>query len=115
LILDAGAGRRGGWLTAQSATGCEPGAVEIPNTSLPEADTKRQYYPNLVELLGASGLALFSVTPAVMSVQWFLINGLAELFGLTPFPLPVDWLLLLATLAVAVWSAFRVVEWYYER
>jgi hypothetical protein len=83
--------------------------------SLPEADSKRQYYLNLLELLGASGLALFFVTPVVLSVQWFLLNAARDVLGLGSFSNTVNWLLLLGTLAVGVWSAFRVVEWYYER
>ncbi|MFC5367398.1 hypothetical protein [Salinirubrum litoreum] len=85
------------------------------SVSLPEADSRRQYYLNVLELLGASGLALFFLTPVVLSVQWVLLNTARDVFGLGRFSNTVNWLLLLATLAVGVWSAFRVVEWYYER
>lgn len=82
--------------------------------SLPEIDSKRQYYLNLLELLGASGLALFFVTPVVTSVQWFLLDTARDVLGLGPLSNTVNWVLLLGTLAVGVWSAFRVVEWHYE-
>lgn len=87
----------------------------MASMSLPETDSTRQYYLNLAESVGASGLALFFVTPVVLSVQWFLINTVRDVVGLGPPSNTVNWLLLLGTLAVAVWSAFRVVEWCYGR
>lgn len=70
---------------------------------------------NRLELLGAIGLALLVVTPLVYYVVNRIISYIIAVAGMeTPIPLALAGVILVGSILISVWSAFKAVELYYN-
>ncbi|WP_276299954.1 hypothetical protein [Halorussus lipolyticus] len=67
-----------------------------------------------MEVLGAVGLSLLFVAPVVYYVLNWIASYLVGAAGVeTPIPFYLAGLILVGSVVVSIWSAFKVVEFYY--
>ncbi|WP_227356095.1 hypothetical protein [Haladaptatus salinisoli] len=77
---------------------------------------KKPYTRNILEVIGASLLALIFIGPLIYSALGKLISVGLDLLGVTQ-PLPLLWMnvLFISSIFITVWAVFKVVEFYYQR
>ncbi|WP_266080765.1 hypothetical protein [Haladaptatus caseinilyticus] len=77
---------------------------------------KKPYTRNVLEVIGASLLALIFIGPLIYAALGKLISFGLDLFGITQ-PLPLLWInvVFISSIFITVWAVFKVVEFYYQR
>lgn len=76
---------------------------------------KKPYTRNVLEVIGASLLALIFIGPLIYAALGKLIGFALDLFGVAQ-PLPLLWVnvIFISSIFITIWAVFKVVEFYYR-
>ena len=77
---------------------------------------KKPYTRNVLEVIGASLLALLLIGPLIYAALGKLISFGLDLFGVAR-PLPLLWMnvVFVSSIFITIWAVFKLVEIYYQR